>query len=362
MSPPCPETSEVEALWDGRLGADREEIMRTHVASCEHCAGEARRLETLRTALLSLPEREPSPPNVARGRRLLLDAAREATARARPRGRALPFAAAGVALAAGVAFWTQRPPALDRGSAAASDPSAQARSGGELEVRVTPESGARWSRTSEGERELLSLAQGKIEIAVDRHGGARRLAVRLPDGELEDEGTVFSVRVSRERTEEVSVSAGSVMLRLAQQPPRRLTAGQTFVAAPPATAEGAKPAEARENASPDSAPRAREEPTSARSSPRTATSASDADACPGAPRFEDCVEAFKRGDYAAAADAFARYSASCGRHAEDATYLRMVSLARAGRPTEARELARSYLTRFPEGFRHKEAERLAHGD
>jgi hypothetical protein len=88
----------------------------------------------------------------------------------------------------------------------------------------------------------------------------------------------------------------------------------------------------------------------------------ESDACPGAPRFEDCVDTFKRGDYAAAAEALGRYTAACGRHAEDATYLRMVALARAGRPTEAATLERAYLARFPEGFRRKEAERLANGD
>jgi hypothetical protein len=274
----------------------------------------------------------------------------------------LTLAGATLALAAGVAFFIARPSAVEPGHGSPGGPSALASGPGELGVRVTPGPETRWSQKSRGPREIVSLAAGSLDISVDRAGSARRLLVELPDGELEDEGTVFSVTVAREHTQKVSVSQGKVALRLVGQPERHLTAGETFEAPTPsvqATGDSAAPAADAAHATttrhPESAPGG---PASNGHAPKSGV---EADACPGAPRFEDCVDTFKRGEYAAAAEALGRYTATCGRHAEDATYLRMVSLARAGRTGEAATAARSYLARFPEGFRRKEAERLAGG-
>lgn len=362
MNAQCPETTSVEALWDGRLDANREGAMRSHIATCQVCASEARRLESLRAELLSLPAPQASPLAIAAGRKLLLDAARTAVpAREAARGRALTFGAAAFALAAGVAFWIARTSAYGRGHGLPGDSATLAPDTRELELRVTPGSEARWSRVSAGPREIVSLAAGSLDISVNRHGSARRLFVKLPDGELEDEGTVFTVTVAREHTQKVSVTQGSVALRLAGQPERHLVAGETFEAPNAsmlARGDSSAPAADAGHATPR---RPDPAPGSTASSGHTVKSGTEPDACAGAPRFEDCVDTFKRGEYAAAAEALGRYTATCGHHAEDATYLRMVSLARAGRTTEAATLARSYLARFPEGFRRKEAERLAAG-
>ena len=361
MSARCSETSSVEALWDGRLDANREGTLRSHLATCQVCASESRRLEALRAALRALPAPQASPLAIAAGRKLLLDAARAAVpAREAARGRALALGAAALALAAGVAFWIARTSAYGRDHGLAGSSATLASAPSELELRVTPGSDARWSQVSAGPREVVSLAAGSLDISVNRHGSARRLFVKLPDGELEDEGTVFTVTVAREHTQKVSVTQGSVALRLAGQPERHLAAGETFEAphaSLQAGSDSATPAADAGHATlrrPDSAP-------GSTASGHTVKPGTEADACPGAPRFEDCVDTFKRGEYAAAAEALDRYTATCSHHAEDATYLRMVSLARAGRTTEAATLARAYLARFPEGFRRKEAERLAAG-
>ncbi|HTQ05649.1 MAG TPA: hypothetical protein VMI54_17425, partial [Polyangiaceae bacterium] len=93
----------------------------------------------------------------------------------------------------------------------------------------------------------------------------------------------------------------------------------------------------------------------------SARPADEADACADAALFQTGVQAFKSGDYASAASTLGRFSASCvhSGHAEDATYLRMVALARAGANDEARAQALAYLKRFPNGFRRKEAARVA---
>jgi ferric-dicitrate binding protein FerR (iron transport regulator) len=50
----------------------------------------------------------------------------------------------------------------------------------------------------------------------------RPLLVKLPDGELEDVGTTFSVLAENRRTARVSVEEGRVVLRLRRkQPPLR---------------------------------------------------------------------------------------------------------------------------------------------
>ena len=47
--------------------------------------------------------------------------------------------------------------------------------------------------------------------------------------------------------------------------------------------------------------------------------------------------------------------------AEDAAYLQVIALLRAGKQDEARAAARSYLERFPNGFRRDEMIRVASG-
>jgi outer membrane protein assembly factor BamD (BamD/ComL family) len=69
----------------------------------------------------------------------------------------------------------------------------------------------------------------------------------------------------------------------------------------------------------------------------------------------------ERGDYAAGAeqlDAYRRANAGDPR-AEDAAYLTILALQRAGRREEARAAARRYLAEYPKGYRRAEAERVA---
>jgi len=77
--------------------------------------------------------------------------------------------------------------------------------------------------------------------------------------------------------------------------------------------------------------------------------------------FGDAVGLLGRGDYAAAR---AHLDAFCADHPADgrvdlAAFLTIVSLQHAGRHTEAREAARRYLERYPNGDRRAEAARVA---
>jgi TolA-binding protein len=49
-------------------------------------------------------------------------------------------------------------------------------------------------------------------------------------------------------------------------------------------------------------------------------------------------------------------------NAEDRAYLQIIDLLRTGKASEAREAARDYLRRFPEGFRRVEVGEVAGSD
>jgi Flp pilus assembly protein TadD len=70
------------------------------------------------------------------------------------------------------------------------------------------------------------------------------------------------------------------------------------------------------------------------------------------------VELGAYGDATARLDAFRRGHPNDAR-AEDAAFLQIVALERAGRRDEARKAARRYLDAYPHGFRRTEAEALA---
>ena len=71
----------------------------------------------------------------------------------------------------------------------------------------------------------------------------------------------------------------------------------------------------------------------------------------------------EHGDYGAASEkleSFAKGHPEDPR-AEDAAFLAILSLEKAGRRTEAVQAASEYLTHFPNGFRRAEAEVIAAG-
>jgi outer membrane protein assembly factor BamD (BamD/ComL family) len=72
----------------------------------------------------------------------------------------------------------------------------------------------------------------------------------------------------------------------------------------------------------------------------------------------------EQGDFAAASralDAFSTEHPDDAR-AEDAAFLSIVALVRAGRSAEAAAAARRYLARFPTGFRRAEVATIASGN
>jgi TolA-binding protein len=194
------------------------------------------------------------------------------------------------------------------------------------------------------------------------------LLVRLPDGELEDIGTTFSVTVEEGRTARVAVEEGRVVLRLHGRAPVVIAAGESWPApsvtlsapAPSLPGPAAAPATERaptglEPATPHEPPASVRKPSRARASasPATAPSAASND-------FREAMAALRTGRSRDAAARFARFIERHPRdaRAEDAAYLRVFALREAGDDAGMKAAARQYLGHHPQGFRRAEVEAL----
>lgn len=179
---------------------------------------------------------------------------------------------------------------------------------------------ARWRSSVDAAVESIILEDGTLRLHVNRQPGSKRVIVRVPDGEIEDMGTIFEVVVREHRTVAVRVDDGRVTLRLATMAPLTLHAGESWT-----------PAELP----PMRAPRAHvPHPPPAATSPAQAP----ADAAPS-PSPE-------------------RAPAAPSSAAEDAAYLAFIRAVRSDDAKSARTLAEAYLHDYPEGFRREEVRRF----
>lgn len=329
--PPCPRTWEVEAARDGRLTGDALAQFELHVTDCVQCARERTFIERLGERL-----RETAPGDdddaIVRLRASTLeraDAMLSGRSSSVTQLRWMAFAAAALIAVLGIVRFTQHrdvapPPVASN-------------------VEVTaPAGAARWSRVSIDGLDRVTLDDGTISLAVRRKPQDPRVVVRVPDGEIEDVGTIFRVTVRRGHTTEIAVTAGSVVFHRNGGDSVAVVAGAPFVAAfdsTPAPAAAA-PSVAATTPSPIPPPPIEVSPKSAGSpAPSVITSApkplpSASASATSSPPSDDASE-------------------------EDSAYLRIVALVREGRTEEARLAAKEYLVRFPNGFRHLEVEKIA---
>jgi hypothetical protein len=379
-SPPkatCPRLFEVEALRDGRLRGAELGRFQAHLGGCPICAREARALQALAEALRSPGDTAGADELHVRRERTRLLAAFDASLVPTPRtGRTrlwLASAAVAALLSLLAAFLIVGEPArhpgtaLSKGVASVSarksapeskpTPESEPKSGPVSEPQplvVRADSSAKWSRRVAHQLDEIVLESGALSIRVDHTASARRLLVLLPDGELEDIGTTFSVSADGGHTTRVTVQDGSVVLRLRGKPAIALGAGDVWSPGPlaPATAPGSSSSSA-----------ARTAPSAQAPLPRAAAAASsgDAPAADPAKDFRAAMSAFDSGDNARAAALFAAFIAQHGRdpRAEDAAYLRVLALQRGGSAVATQQAARDYLARYPRGFRRAEVEALA---
>jgi hypothetical protein len=335
----CSRLFEAEAMRDGRLGGAELAAYTRHASGCPACARELRSLEALGGKLRALPAREADDLGVLRERTRLMAAFDATLVTGRRRWRAGFVAAAAVVLFAIAAAGLWRPRSVTSPAAA---------------IAVRAGNGTTWSRRIVGQQEIVSLGGGTLSIRVDHAAGARRLLVQLPDGELEDIGTVFTVSVVGAHTTGVAVEEGSVVLRLRGRPPVTIVARETWHADEPpvSAAELAPPAPIPPPSSPRPVLR-----HPVRTQPATSTTTEP----DPSQEFRVAVSALHGGDACAAGEALARFVDQHPEDArvEDAAYLEVIARQRCGDDSQLKRAVDQYLRRYPQGFRHAEVERLS---
>ncbi|MFL5304318.1 MAG: FecR domain-containing protein [Polyangia bacterium] len=339
----CPRVFEAEALRDGRLADAARKNFQRHLDTCAVCAGQAAALKRLADQVKAgAGDQQSDDLHVWRERTRLLAAFDHALLSPKRLARARlllwPLAAAAV-ISAVVALWRARP---------AREPSREAL------ATIQADGGTAWFRhPAAGGREEIGLQHGTLWIHVDRAAGERAVRVLLPDGELEDLGTTFTVSADGAHTTRVTVEEGTVVLRLRGRASLDLRAGDVWPSASPAPTTAPPPVEVPGDVHRQPPPRAAR-PLRALHQP-AATVADDPLVA-----FRTAAAALRAGDNPEAAAAFARFLAEHPAHpmAEDAAYLRVIALQRMGAGADMKRAAQVYLQRFPTGFRRDEVSRL----
>lgn len=347
----CTRSWQAEALEDGRLSPADSASFERHVATCEVCRREVEALAQLKLTAERMPVLASTPLEHRRLRHEVLRHAHEASVQAPQRTRAkLAFIAAALALGSALLFFATRggePPPR------ATAPHAP-RAGVVPEYDATASADAVWHTLARGRVLRLALERGQLELTVEHLQPDQRFLVQLPDGELEVKGTRFVVRADGTRTTSVRVIDGRVALRLRDEPPSLLSAGDAFTAEVPVSVPLHVPGAS-------SGPL---EPNSTRTPKRTVPEPPlelPAEAPPAESIFARAMTAFSAGDFGRADALFEQFEREHPRDSriEDALFLRAVARARRGDDAGARAIARDYLARFPGGLRKADAERLA---
>ena len=341
--PPCQRKWQVEAVRDGQLrGKDRDSSLR-HRAICAECRREDRALSALGHDMARLPELARDPMTTRRSRQRLI-AALDRSVLEPALSVSFSRAACALALAAIVVGGFAIERALTRPNAT-EDP--------ESVVEVRAEAGARWSEWINQELDRVDLSEGTAAFNVHPHK-LRRVVIQLPDGQVEDIGTVFEIRVKDQHTRHISVSQGRVAVRMRGRLPFTLGAGEAWesgsAAAPETDAQnqGVRISGTPPNAQPlavaTTAPSAASRPNQVAARARTLTppeKGSTLASPPASSRPEPRIE----------------NSGSDG--AEDDAYLQILESLKRENPADARARAKDYLLRFPNGFRRVEVLNIA---
>jgi ferric-dicitrate binding protein FerR (iron transport regulator) len=338
--PQCQRKWQVEAVRDGRLQRkDRDTALR-HRATCAECSREDRELVALRHDMSCLLELARDPMTAGRSRQRLIAALNrsileppiaESSLRA-----AFALALAIAAFVVGGFVIGHKVTQTQTGATEAA--------GSVVEVRA--EAGARWSERTSRELDQVNLWEGAAAFTVHLHK-RRRVVIQLPDGEVEDIGTVFEIRVSEQHTRRISVSRGRISVRLRGRHPFTLGAGEAWE--PDETQNQA----VRASAAPSSAPSLAAVTTASGVASRSSKVAVRRRA-PVGPEKESKPASPPEGSRPEL-----RMQNSGSDGAEDDAYLQILKALKRQSYVEARDLARDYVLQFPNGFRRVEALNIA---
>ena len=373
----CPMALLVEAKRDGRLGERELGSVDRHVATCASCVELARDLDTIR-ALLRTPMAALAPLEVQRGRLKLLREAALPTPPAKAAKR--PWTTLGLALAAAGALGLALHERSSGSHAELPPPlAASANVPWRTITTVVRENEARFTHTEEGGVEIVRLTEGAVSLAVRHLQAGERFLVKTGDAEVEVRGTLFRVEAASDHLRTVAVSEGKVEVRF-HGASFVVTADQRWdrpADAAPVAPASAPPAEAPSLAASTANLSPIDPPLAASAKPAapaklapavklaaTAKAASSAEPAAsseeGLGSFEQGMGMMERGDYGAAAKHLEAFSKSNPRddRSEDAAFLVILALSRAGRSVEATAAARRYLATYPAGYRRAQAQAI----
>jgi hypothetical protein len=363
----CPRLWEAQAVEDSRLDPAARASFERHVSACGVCADERASLARLRAMSERLPVLSSTPLERRRLRAAILRAENHRLLEAPSVSRNLAWmigaAVVATAVAVGVSYRHRAVPAVvfKRMSEGAA-------------FEVSPVGSAEWHLDRQDRNTRISLRDGTVSIHVAKLDLGQRFVLALPDAELEVRGTWFSVHVEEGRTTLVSVSEGSVSLTWRSGAQQILGAGQSWRAGESeiGAARASHPESSSERepeaAPPSSFPSApahsprRQVSAAPRPSPIAEEPTTDSVRSPEAPgaAFAEAMRAFSSGSLERADMLLVgfrdRFPADA--RTEDADFMRIVVHRRLGRAEGARECARDYLRRHPDGFRRAEVQRF----
>jgi hypothetical protein len=349
-SPVCNQAWQAEAIEDGRVSGHQRASFERHAAGCVACQSEIAALERLRLAArqVASEKEDISALERRRLRQTILRRANGIVSRPVhvfwPRAAALAVA---IVLIAGLGWLRFARPSWRlpaNSSALAAVPTFQ----------ISPSAEGRWHLEERPAELWLWLEQGTFAVHVDPLRPGQRFIARLPDGELEVKGTRFVVETEPIQTRRVAVTDGRVALRIHGYDDVLLGPGDAWS---PRSSVVPEPAPVEETPSPQTEG-AMSPPTKERNPARTASSIGRLSA---GDEFSEAIAAFTRGDLQQADErlaAFEQHHPTDAR-AEDASFMRVMACSRRGDTAAARARAIEYLSRYPNGLRRREAERLS---
>ena len=344
--PKCSRLWLIEAIRDGRVIGDERASFERHQTSCVACTQASQAAHSAREKLSELPAGLPDTFTLRRQRRGLLQAFNASLVSAPIIGAShhgrlfLSVVAFAVSAALGVwLFW--RP------------------TGASSWVHVVAGSGASWSEQKTSGIDRVTLHSGRFQLSIRRPSPKSRVLIALPDGEIEDLGTVLEVWTDGARTRHVAVKSGAVVLRLRDAPERRLRTGESWdrANALEPTQQPLSPSQSERASLPvedqlDSSDLSAAPPKQLATPVRAASAHHGARPAPSERKIQvaGAVEVEQRPSKAA--------PTADGAGAEDAAYLLLLNEFEAGRRADARVAAKAYLAKYPHGFRHLEVLRI----
>ena len=351
----CPsEAAFAKAVSAGRT----DDAMDRHLSRCPLCRREWEAQRRLIDAASHLPKRTISVEKAKQMHDALLTKAFDTDrhrARVAVSGRAIAAAAVLLLLGAAVTWGVSRR-MPDRHDAEMTAPSAA-----RFRAVAHPAKGAVYEVVSAQPDELLRVFDGAVTVTVGELLATERFRVITGDAEVEVVGTVFEVVVSEDRLVSVRVMSGTVEVRPHGRAAAVLAQGERWHAgeisettgvAPAAPAdvqvESSTPRVSRHGATPGKAPELEGGEKHGRKGIRTTGEHTDRRIDSEA-LFIDGWGLFRKGDYAAAAQAFDAVTTAkeSGRLREDAAYWGAIAHAKAGDTSRAKAAMSQYLADYP---------------